>query len=90
MKGHKYAQNQEDHCNDAAFNKMYDQCEIGPVESGNAANYKHPVHKDANGNIVDDASLAFGRPVAMYYLHLENVFFLGETGDNTHGKDDGK
>jgi hypothetical protein len=69
---------------------MYDQCEIGPVESGNAANYKHPVHKDANGNIVDDASLAFGRPVAMYYLHLENVFFLGETGDNTHGKDDGK
>ena len=79
MKGHKYAQNQK------IIAMM-----LHSTRCGNAANYEHPVHKDANGNIVDDASLAFGCPVAMYYLHLENVFFLGKTGDNTHGKDDGK
>ena len=38
--------------------------------------YKHPVHMDANGKIVEDESLAFGRPVTVNYLHPENVFFL--------------
>ena len=47
------------------------------------------MHMDANGKIVEDESLAFGRPVTVYYLRPENVFFLDETGDNTHGKDDG-
>ena len=37
--------------------------------------------------IVDDVSLAFGHPVTINYVRPENVFFLNETGDNTHGKD---
>ena len=87
-KGQKYAQNREDHCNYAAFNKMYDQCEDGLVASGNGVRYKHSVHKDASGKIVDDESLAFGYPVTIYYVHPDNIF-LDETGDNTHGKEDG-
>ncbi len=86
--GHKYAQNRENHCSYAAFNKMYDQCEDGLVASGNAVRYKHSVHKDANGKIVDDGSLAFGHPVTIYYVRPNNVFFLDETRDNTHGKKD--
>ena len=39
---------------------MYAQCEDGLVASGNAVRYEHPVHKDTNGEIVDDVSLAFG------------------------------
>jgi hypothetical protein len=39
---------------------MYDQCEEGLVASGNAVRFKHPVHMDANGKIVDNESLAFG------------------------------
>ncbi len=31
----------------------------------------------------------FGCPVTIDYVHPENVFFLDEMGDNTHGKDDG-
>ena len=54
---------------------MYDQCKAGLVASGNAVRYEHPVHMDANGKIVEDESLAFGRPVTINYLHLENVFF---------------
>ena len=38
---------------------------------------------------MDDEALAFGHPVTIKYLRPENVFFLDETGDNTHGKDDG-
>jgi hypothetical protein len=74
-KGQKYAQNCEDHCNYAAFNKMYDQCEDGLVASGNAVRYKHPVHKDANGKTVDDKALAFGHPVTIYYVHPDKFFF---------------
>ena len=68
---------------------MYDQCKAGLVALGNAVRYEHPVHMDANGEIVEDESLAFGRPVTVNYLHPENVFFWDETGENTHGKDDG-
>jgi hypothetical protein len=68
---------------------MYAQCEDGLVASGNAVRYEHPVHKDTNGKIVDDVSLAFGHPVTINYVRPENVFFLDETGDNAHGKDDG-
>jgi hypothetical protein len=88
-KSQKYARNREDHCNYAAFIKMYAQCEDGLVASGNAVRYEHPVHKDTNGKIVDDVSLAFGHPVTINYVRPENVFFLDETGDNAHGKDDG-
>jgi hypothetical protein len=68
---------------------MYDQCEEGLVASGNAVRFKHPVHMDANGKIVDNESLAFGYPVTIDYERPDNVFFLDKTGDNTHGKDDG-
>ena len=54
---------------------MYDQCKASLVASGNAVRYKHPVHMDANGEIVEDESLAFDRPVTVNYLHPENVFF---------------
>ena len=54
---------------------MYDQCKAGLVALGNAVRYEHPVHMDANGEIVEDESLAFGRPVTVNYLHPENVFF---------------
>ncbi len=48
---------------------MYDQCKADAVR------YKHPVHMGANGEIVEDESLAFDRPVTVNYLHPENVFF---------------
>jgi hypothetical protein len=54
---------------------MYDQCKAGLVALGNAVRYEHPVHMDANGEIVEDESLAFDRPVTVNYLHPENVFF---------------
>jgi hypothetical protein len=38
-KGQKYAKNHDNHCNYAAFNKMYDQCEDGLVASRNAVRY---------------------------------------------------
>ncbi len=38
--------------------------------------YDNPVHKDVNGKIVDDESLAFGRPVKIDCVRPENVFFL--------------
>jgi hypothetical protein len=31
----------------------------------------------------------FGRPVTIDYVRPANVLFLDETGDSTHGKDDG-
>ncbi len=89
VKGQKYARSREDHCNHPAFKMMYDQCEEGLVASGNAVRFKHPVHMDANGKIVDNESLAFGYPVTIDYERPDNVFFLDETGDNTYGKDDG-
>jgi hypothetical protein len=55
---------------------MYDQCEDGLVASGNTVRYKHFVHKDANGRIVDNESLAFGHPVTIYYVHPDIFFFL--------------
>ena len=68
---------------------MYNQCEEGLVALGNVVRYEHPVHYNQVGTIVDDETLAFGHPVTIKYIRRENVFFLNETGDNTHGKDDG-
>ena len=89
QKARKYARNREDHCNFVTFSKMYDQCEEGLVASGNVVRYDRPVHCNQVGTIVEDETLAFGHPVTIEYLRPENVFFLDETGDNTHGKDDG-
>ena len=55
---------------------MYAQCEDGLVASGNAVRYKHTVHNDANGKIVDDVSLALGHLVTIDYVRPEKVFFL--------------
>ncbi len=49
----------------------------------------YSVHKDANGKIVDDESLAFGHPITIYNVRPNNVFFLDETGDNMHCIKDG-
>ncbi len=38
---------------------------------------------------MDNESLSFGCPEPIYYVHPDNVFFLDETRDDTHGKDDG-
>lgn len=46
------------------------------------------MHKDKEGNIVQDEKLAFGRPVTCNITRPENIFCLDETGSNTHGKDD--
>ncbi len=89
QKARKYAQNREDHCNFVTFSKMYNQCEEGLVASVNIVQYDCPVHYNQVGTIVDDETLAFGHPVTIKYIRPENVFFLDETGDNTHGKDDG-
>ncbi len=89
QKACKYAQNREDHCNHAAFRKMYNQCKEGLIASGNVVRYNEPVHYNQNWEIVNDATLAYGYQVTIKYIHLENVFFLDETSDNMHGKDNG-
>ena len=89
QKAQKYTQNREDHCNYAAFSKMYNQCKEGLVALGNAVRYDNSVHYDRIGKIVEDESLAFGHPVTINYLHPENKLFSDKTGDNKHGKDDG-
>ncbi len=71
QKVRKYARNREDHCNFITFSKMYNQCEEGLVALGNAVRYEHPVHMDANGEIFEDESLAFGCPVTFYH-HTNN------------------
>jgi hypothetical protein len=76
MEWKKYAQNREDHCNDAMFYKMYDQVEAGLVASGHTVRYDNPVHKDKNGKIVDNESLAFGCLVTIHIVCPDNVFFL--------------
>ena len=47
------------------------------------------MHKDKNGNIVDNESLAFGNPVTIGITEPHNILCLDETGNTTHGKDDG-
>ncbi len=89
QKARKYARNREDHCNHTAFRKMYDQCKEGLIASGNVVRYDKPVHYNQNGEIVNNETLAYGYSVTIKYLRPEDVFFLDETGDNTHGKDDG-
>ncbi len=61
----------------------------GLVASGNVVRYDRPVHYNQVGKIVDDETLDCSHPVTIKYLHPENVFFLDETGNNMHGKDDG-
>ena len=55
----------------------------------NVVRYDCPVNYNQVGKIVDDETLAFGHPVTIKYLRPEDVFFLDETGYNTHEKDGG-
>ena len=43
---------------------------------------------DITGKIINEESRAFGRPVTIKYTRPHTVFFMDETGDNTHGKED--
>lgn len=76
--GQKYARNRHDHCNFAAFSRMYDNIGKQLIASG------------IEGNIVEDENLAFGCPVTINITRRENIFCMDETGDNTHGKNDCK
>ena len=40
------------------------------------------------GKIVNNESHAFGRPMKIKYTRPHNLFFMDETWDNTHGKED--
>lgn len=87
--GQKFARNRDAHTHDAAFTKMSDQIEVVLLESGNAEAFDEPVHMDREGNIVHNVSEGFGRPVTIDITEPSNVLVMDETGDNTHGKDDG-
>jgi len=80
---------EEDTERESTFTKMYNQVEAGALKSGNAIKYEQPVHMDKDGNIVLEAKDAFGLPVTIKITRPENCFCFDETGDNTHGKDDG-
>ncbi len=45
---------------------------------------------DSTSNIVEDESLAIGHPVTVDINDHDNCFCFNETGDNTHGKSDGR
>jgi hypothetical protein len=87
--GRRYPRNRQEHCNDTTFTKMYDQTEVLITKSGNARPFETPVHMDIEGNVVENESLAFGRPVTLDIHRKTNCFLGDEVGDNTHGKDDG-
>jgi hypothetical protein len=69
---------------------MFDQIEKALCLSGNSQRLDVPVHMDAAGNPGDNESLAVGYPVTIETIRRNNVFFMDETGDNTHGKKDGR
>ena len=51
---------------------------------------EEPVHNDINGSIVEEEVLGFGRLVTLTPKRPHNAFLMGETGDNTHGKEDSR
>jgi hypothetical protein len=60
---------------------MYAQCEDGLVASGNAVRYEHPVHKDTNGEIVDDESLTMCvRKMYSFSMKPEIIHMAKKTG----------
>ena len=73
-----------------AFRKMYNQMENRLIESGNAIKFDQPAHMNKTGEIIEDESLAFGRPVTIDFTPRgrKNTFLMDEMGDNTHRKSD--
>ena len=65
---------------------MYNQTENELILAGNAVWLDLLVHMDIKGNIVDDESKGFRRPVTIKFTCTSNVFVMDETGSNTHGK----
>ena len=49
---------------------MYNQVEVAILKRGNAVKYHEPVHKNKNGDIVEE-SLAFGLPVT-----IDNITYM--------------
>ena len=90
MAEQRFQRNRAGHCNHDTFTKMYDNFERGLVDSGNAERYEKPVHMNMEGNIVEDETLAFGRPVTIRITRPENAIVANETGCNTHGSEDAK
>lgn len=88
--GRKFENHRDSHCNYSNFLQMYTNSGHHLIRSGNAVKFEPPVHMDVDGNVVEDESLAFGCPVSINIIHPNNVFCMDETGDNTHGKSDGK
>jgi hypothetical protein len=69
---------------------MINQIEKALCLSGNSQRLDVPAHMDAAVNPVENESLAVGYPVTIETICRDNVFFMDETGDNTHGKKDGR
>jgi hypothetical protein len=88
--GANLEQNRFDHMNFASFTRMFDLIEKALLSSGNARKLDPPVHMDAAGKPVEDESSAVGYPVNIDIHDRGNVFCMDETGDNTHGKKDGR
>ena len=88
--GENLEQNRFDHMNFASFTRMFDLIEKALLSSGNARKLDTPVLMDAAGKPVEDESSAVGDPVTIDIHNRGNVFCMDETGDNTHGKKDGR
>ena len=83
-------QNRNDHMTHATFTMMFDQIEKSVCLSGYAQRLDNPAHMDAACNPVKNKSLAVGYPVTIETIRCDNIFFMDKTGDNTHGKKDGR
>ena len=88
--GANLEQNRFDHTTYPAITKMYNQIEKALCSSGNARKLDPPVLMEAAGKPVEDESFAVGDPVTIDIHNRDNVFCMDETGDNTHGKKDGR
>ena len=88
--GRKWARNRSDQCHDTPLQKMYNQLELGLIESGCCSRFEQPVHMDIKGWIVDNEADGYGRLVTIKYQRARNRFLIDETSDNAHGKDNCK
>ena len=88
--GKNLEQNQFNQINYPAFFKMFEQIEAALLTLRNACKFNSPIHMDAAGNIIDDESQAVGLPVTIDIINHHNCFCFDETGNYTHGKNDGR
>ncbi len=88
--GKNLEQNQFNQINYPAFFKMFEQIEAALLTLRNACKFDSPINMDAAGNIIDDESQAVGLPVTIDIINHTNCFCIDETGNYTHGKNDGR